>query len=286
MNDKPYISHCPIGCTGKLEDSDIFLPEGCLKICPACSHLVSQCTETLYNKSVENEFDDSKGTWPTGERESRLARRTKKDLGKIERMLNKGRKDIRLLDVGCSNGSFIHILKKMGVGAEGVEPAQKAAHAAIEAGLKVHQGFIQDLKLPDHSFDVITLFEVIEHIKDPIILLKECHRLLRPKGIVFIRTGNTKSWTARRMKENWHYFKIIRHGGHISFFNPLSIKLLSDRTDFHIEKLGTHGVSFYNKEDVPYLLFRFSKIITEMIGIPIKCSGFGHDMEIFLRKHE
>lgn len=284
MFNKPYISSCPIGCSDKMKNTKIFLPEGYLLQCPICGHFISQCSEYLYNKSIKDEFNDSKGTWPTGERESRLIKRTKKDLSKIESLLAKNRKAIRLLDVGCSTGSFIYIAKQLGVKVEGVEPAEKAANAAIELGLNVYHGFLQDIGLQEDSYDIITLFEVIEHINDPLSLLKECHRLLRSNGILFIRTGNTESWTVKIMKGNWHYFNIDKHGGHISFFNPKSIKKLSAQTGFTIEKLNTHSVSFCNKEEVSYLTYRLSKIITELLNIPAKFSGYGHEMEVFLRK--
>ncbi len=172
----------------------------------------------------------------------------------------------------------------MGIKAQGVEPAEKAAKAAMNAGLNVHQGFLQDIQLPEQAFDVLTIFEVIEHIKEPGPLLNECHRLLRPGGILLIRTGNAKSWTVNLMKGSWHYLRIDKHGGHISFFNHKSIQLLSDRTGFNINNLYTKGVSFYNKEDVPYFKYRFSKIISELLNIPAQLFGLGHNMTVFLTK--
>ena len=152
-----------------------------------------------------------------------------------EKILNKERGNIRLLDVGCSSGSFVHAAESVGVQAEGVEPSANPAQTAVTHGLKVQQGFIEDLRLPENSFDVITLFEVVEHLGIPLPLFKECHRLLSPGGIMIVRTGNTASWTARFMRGNWEYFDMTRHGGHISFFSPSSFDLLARRCGFKID---------------------------------------------------
>lgn len=244
---------CPVGCTSVSNDTDIFLPEGCLKICSNCTHLFSQCSEQVFEKSM-GEFNDPQGTWPTERTTSSCVRITKKIINKIKKITGRKPSQIKLLDVGCSNGAFIYHASKEGVCSEGVEPAEKAALAAQKAGLKVYHGFIENLNLPSNSYDAITLFEVIEHLKDPLILLEECHRLLRKNGVMVIKTANTDSWTVKILKGKWHYFSIGKHGGHISFFNKRSISLLAYQAGFHVEKFNTHSVSLCEKEKVPYLV--------------------------------
>ena len=63
MNSPKYLDRCPIGCDSELKDTDILLPEGCLKVCSHCGQLISQCSEQSFHKSME-EFNDPKGTWP------------------------------------------------------------------------------------------------------------------------------------------------------------------------------------------------------------------------------
>ena len=285
MSDRsqPYIKYCPIGCESTLEDSDIILPQGPLKRCTECGQIVSQCNEGLYWNSM-NEFDDPKGTWPSGEAADRLLRHTKQIVKRIERILTRKRNGMRLLDVGCSNGAFISAAQSLGINAEGVEPAVAPAHAAMESGLKVHQGFLEDIHLPAASFDVVTLFEVIEHLKEPLSLFKECHRVLRQGGLLVIRTGNTDSWTAHYMKDRWEYFSISEHGGHISFFNPVSIGKLAERSGFSVERLKTHRVSFYQEGEIPYLIYRPVKFLAELLNTPSTWFDKGHELQVFLRK--
>ena len=280
---QPYIKSCPVGCQSGLEDSDIVLAEGPLQRCIDCGQLVSRCSEDLFWKSMD-EFDDPKGTWPSGKAADRLLRHTKQIVGRVERFLGKKRGEIRLLDVGCSNGAFISATQSLGIRAAGVEPSAAPAQAAIEAGLEVHQGFLQDIHLPEASFDVVTLFEVVEHLKDSLSLFKECHRILHKGGLLVIRTGNTDSWTAHYKKDRCEYFSISEHGGHISFFNPVSMGKLAERSSFSVERLKTHRVSFYQKGEIPLPLYRPIKLLSDVLNAPSTWFGKGHELQVFLRK--
>jgi 2-polyprenyl-3-methyl-5-hydroxy-6-metoxy-1,4-benzoquinol methylase len=231
-----------------------------------------------------DEFEDPKGTWPSGKAADRLLRHTKQIVKRVERILSKKRSGMRLLDVGCSNGAFISAAQTFGINAEGVEPAAAPAQAATESGLKVHQGFLQDIHLAEASFDVVTLFEVLEHLKDPLSLMKECHRVLSQGGVLVIRTGNTDSWSARFTKNRWEYFSISKHGGHISFFNPASMGKLAQRSGFSIASLKTHRVSFYQKGEIPYLIYRPAKFLAELLNTPSTWFGKGHEVQVYLRK--
>jgi 2-polyprenyl-3-methyl-5-hydroxy-6-metoxy-1,4-benzoquinol methylase len=284
MSVPKYLDRCPIGCDSDLKDTDIILPEGCLKECSHCGQLISQCSEQSFENSME-EFNDPNGTWPTPKTTPSLIRNTRKILKEIETVTGKDRGQIRLLDVGCSNGAFIHTANTMGMNCEGVEPAQEAAQAAQESGLKVTQGFLEEVRLPDNSFDVITIFEVIEHLKDPLSLLKECKRLLKPAGILGIRTGNTDSWTVKVVKEKWHYFNIDKHGGHISFFNKRSMSALAQRAGFTVEHFQTYRVSYCEQNQAPYLVYRLLKVLGDLSNLPAKLTDHGHEMRVYLKNN-
>ncbi|MFH2218778.1 MAG: class I SAM-dependent methyltransferase [Pseudomonadota bacterium] len=279
----PYIPSCPVGCRSDLAASGIILPEGPLKRCSACGQLVFQGDETQYQNSI-TKFDNPEGVHEWAKITKRFSNRSRRTLNRAKRILGKSLKDIRLLDVGCSSGAFIAVSKKLGMDAEGVEPMASPARAARAAGLKVSEGYLEDVKLPSDSFDVVTLFEVIEHLKNPVDLLKECRRILRPQGLMIIRTGNTDSWTVRFMRDRWDYF--CPAIGHISFFNPESMKILAHRTGFSLQKIRFHSVSLYRKEDVPIVLYRVTKLIAEVLNFPSKLFGKSHEMEVYLRAEQ
>jgi len=208
-----------------------------------------------------------------------------KRLSKCMNLLKKNKENIKLLDVGCSSGSFLKSAKEYGmVDIQGVEPASKAAQTAINSGFNVKIGFLEDLNLKSNFYDVITLFEVIEHLKEPKKLLEECHRILNKDGVFLIGTGNSDSWTVKFMKEKWDYFNIDQHGGHISFYNKKSFKIIAEETGFEIVSFSTNNLSFYKKNDISKIKYRVFKTLSESLK-PI-CNGLskGHDILVFLRK--
>jgi 2-polyprenyl-3-methyl-5-hydroxy-6-metoxy-1,4-benzoquinol methylase len=278
-----YIAECPIGCTGPLDMTSIVLSEGPLSRCAGCGQLVSRCSEERYQTSM-SEFNDPRGTLPKPDSAERRFKRSRKCLLKIARTLNKPSHEIHLLDVGDSTGYFLSVACREGFVAEGVEPAPLAAQAACAAGLRVHQGLPEDLCLPANTFDAVTLFKVIEHVKHPVPLLKECHRIIRPGGLLVIGTGNAASWTASLMKVDWEYFHIAKHGGHVSFFNPVSVRRLAERIGFRVVSLKTNGVRFLEKGDRSPVVYRTAKIVAELLNGPSKLFGKGHDMMAFLKR--
>ena len=208
-----FFTRCPVGCDSMLKKSGIGLPEGELLRCPDCGQLLSQADETVYNEAMQR-FDSQHGVDKNPRAHLRRLRR-------IRHYWSVPPEETRILDVGCSFGTFLGILSEHGFNAEGVEPAEKAAGECRRAGLKVHHGILQDVGFSDGDFDVITMYEVIEHLPDPRPLMEECHRVLRKGGMMFLSTGNARSWTARVMKGQWDYFSMLDGGqGHISFFNP------------------------------------------------------------------
>jgi SAM-dependent methyltransferase len=105
----------------------------------------------------------------------------------------------RLLDVGCGNGLFLKKMRDLGWQVAGVEPDPKAVQVARnQHGLQVSQGMLMDAGLQENSFDVVTMSHVIEHVPDPIELLRACHRVLKPGGKLVAVTPNIQS-----LGQNW-----------------------------------------------------------------------------------
>jgi len=206
---------CPLLCNTTLEQTDIKLPEGSLYRCASCGQLLSSCTQDWYNESME-EFDNPVGTVPQGSLDKRYNQRISKILIEAQKQLAYKVDTIASLDVGCSSGALLQVAQRCGFDAHGVEPAELAAQTAARIpNTHVFTGFLHDAKYPDNHFDIITLFEVIEHLTDPISIVQEVARILKPGGIFLIGTGNADSWTVQVQGEKWEYFDIAGHGGHI-----------------------------------------------------------------------
>ena len=278
------ITTCPVGCTAPFETTTTVMPEGPLLRCPACGQLVSQCSEALYAQSMQ-EFNDPRGTLPDARSAERSQRRSKKYLDNISALLGKTPAQTRLLDVGCSSGAFLGAAVKLGYAAEGVEPAPQAAATARAAGLKVHTGLLHEAAFASASFDAVTLLEVIEHLKEPLPLLQECQRILKPGGILLVGTANADSWQARAFGAHWDYLSIAKHGGHISFFNPASLAKLAAQAGFAQALLKTRSVRFSDRGNSSEPVYTVLKIAAELLNPLAALLHKGSDMAMYLRRN-
>jgi len=278
------IEHCPIGCEGQLIETAIVLPEGPLRRCGDCGQLMSQITARAYASSMK-EFDTPRGTLPTRRTQRRHDARAAKLFGVVRTLVHSNPRGAeRLLDIGCSSGALLKSAVQHGFDAEGVEPAAQAAEFARETGLKVFHGYLQEAHFPASSFDVVTLMEVIEHLPDPGALLREVWRVLKPNGVLVVGTGNGASWTVGLVGARWGYFQVAAHGGHISFFNPISLGILAQRCGFRVERSETRRVSLAEPHEAGRIRYRMLKVAAEMLAMPARLFGKGHDMLTFLRK--
>jgi 2-polyprenyl-3-methyl-5-hydroxy-6-metoxy-1,4-benzoquinol methylase len=265
---------CPLECGCGLEPSRIVLPEGPLLECRHCGHLVSSADCKTYERNFQ----------PFGEGNpiDRNPRVHIKRLEKVKRFVHAPPGALRLLDVGCNMGTFLHQAKSQGFQAVGVEPDRAAAEAGVLAGLDIKCGYLPEMGFGEASFQVVTLFEVIEHLTEPIALMRECRRILARTGRMFITTGNTRSWTVRFLQEKWDYFALKL--GHISFFNPASMVKLAEKAGFEVVRIETRSVSAQNGS-CPSALKRFArKTLGEGLNLPAKMFDRGHDMFVVLKK--
>ncbi|MEE2887098.1 MAG: class I SAM-dependent methyltransferase [Planctomycetota bacterium] len=140
---------------------------------------------------------------------------------------------IRVLDIGCAAGFFLRVMKEEGHDVRGVEVSADIASLAIEhlGAENIHVGFLQQLA-PQHpgfepgSFDLVTMWDVIEHVPNPQDLLEQARRLLKPDGVLILETQNVDSRFAGMLGKKWQHFK---HEEHLYHFNPKTItRLLAD----------------------------------------------------------
>lgn len=275
---------CPLGCSNDLQTSTITLTEGPLLRCAMCSQLLSSCTRGQYELALKK-WDTSNGTTPAAQSVARFQQVTERRLRYALRL--RGRLSpppLRLLDVGCSSGALLAVAAKLGFSPSGVEIASKAVETAQRAGFEVFCGLLHEARFADESFDVVTAFELIEHLNAPRLLLSECHRILKPEGVLIINTPNAASWTAGVMRECWDGFNLSSMGGHVSFFSPRSLANLAGQCGFRVERLETRRVRFAESHQVSPIVHRALKVMGEVLSIPASLLNKGHDMLAFLRK--
>lgn len=118
----------------------------------------------------------------------------------------------RVLDVGFGNGGFLRIASEAGWEAQGIDFDPRAVELAAAAGLNVREGGVEQLSgMPDEHFDVITLCHVIEHVHQPVQLISELFRLLKPGGILWLDTPNLSSYGHLRFGRHWRDLDPPRH---------------------------------------------------------------------------
>jgi 2-polyprenyl-3-methyl-5-hydroxy-6-metoxy-1,4-benzoquinol methylase len=280
---EPYVNACPVGCSAPIAATSIVVAEGALRRCSGCGQLLSAASAARYAETME-QFNAEHFNAPQGRELARRQSVAHRRLSRIAALIGKPPAQMRVLDVGCSRGQFVAAAIAEGYRAEGVEPAPRIAEAARAAGLPVKTGLLEDQHYPDASFDALTLFEVIEHLRQPLPLLAECRRVLKPGGILLVSTANAESWTAAVMGARWDYFDMEKDGGHISFYNPRSMAKIAVAAGFEVARLDTARVKFGDKETTPRGRYVMGKLVAELLNLPARLCGRGHDLLAYLRK--
>lgn len=144
----------------------------------------------------------------------------------------------RLLDVGCGNGDFHARAAKAGWSVTGVDFDPEAVRVSQSRGLEVIHGDIGDTDLAKESFDIIMLSHVIEHVHDPLAVLRHCYQLLRPGGLIWIATPNLKAMTHRIYRESWRGLEPPRH---LSLFTANSLKFAVTKVGFDSPDIKSRG---------------------------------------------
>ncbi|MGH9186051.1 MAG: class I SAM-dependent methyltransferase [Acidimicrobiales bacterium] len=142
----------------------------------------------------------------------------------------------RLLDVGCAAGFFMQAASEAGWQVDGVELSPEiSAYARDRFGFEdIHVGTLDTAPVEPGSFDVVTMWDVVEHVPDPQSLLRQAHVLLRPDGRLVISTQNVDSPFAKLLGRRWHHYK---HDEHLYHFNHATIRQVHVDAGFEVTHL-------------------------------------------------
>ena len=132
------------------------------------------------------------------------------------RLATDGIKEGKLLDIGCGVGDFLHTAEEHGWECNGVEPSDEAK-AIARRRIKAEIIASADLEqIPDATFDVITMWHVLEHVDDLKWQMEQLQRLIKNNGRIVIAVPNYKSYDGQYYKELWAAYDVPRHLNHFS----------------------------------------------------------------------
>lgn len=146
-----------------------------------------------------------------------------------------------ILDVGCGNGHFLTVAKKKGWNVYGTEYTEEAVAICRQKNITMFEGKLNPGDFSNTKFDVITSFEVLEHINNPVEELKHFNTLLRKNGIVYLTTPNFNSLSRFLLKEKWN---IIEYPEHLCYYTPKTLAYIFHRSGFNQITIKTTGISF------------------------------------------
>ncbi len=136
-----------------------------------------------------------------------------------------------ILDIGAGTGDFLSVAKENGWHTIGVEPSEKAKAIAKKKGVS----FVAETsELGDHSFDVISMWHVLEHVPNLENQIKELKRLLKPNGTLIIAVPNFKSFDAKHYGKFWAAYDVPIHFWH---FSKTAVKMLFEKETMKLVKV-------------------------------------------------
>ena len=141
-----------------------------------------------------------------------------------------------LLDVGCGNGFVLALALERGWDhVRGVEPSADAI-ASAPAGVaeQIEHDIMRPGLFAPESFDAVTLFQVLDHMPDPVALLQECRKILRPGGVILALNHNVTAWSARLLGERSPIVDVE----HTYLYSPETMRRLFERAGFEAIAVG------------------------------------------------
>jgi SAM-dependent methyltransferase len=265
--------------------------------CRSCSLLFrgslpsSDELASLYDRSYfiphERPLDaDGFADYIGDEREHRMTARRR------VRRLGRDGTSRRLLDVGAAAGFFIDEARSAGWDAEGIDVSPDLTHWGRDRlGLKLHTGLFQEAEYPRGSFDMVTMWDYIEHSIDPAGDIAQAARILRPGGMLMLSTGDAGAPVARISGRRWHLLT-PRH--HNFFFTAETLDRYLREQGLEISYLG-HPGAYYS---LRYLIYKLrtmtprSRVVnslgewiaTKSVGELSLCMNLGDILTVHARR--
>jgi spore maturation protein CgeB len=211
----------------------------------------------------------------------------------------------RLLDIGFGAGSLIREAQKMGWQVSGTEVSSPAFENLKKEGRDVFLGTLSDQRFPDEYFDVVTASEILEHLSEPVLELKEILRVLRPGGLFWGTTPSARALSFRLMGIEW---SVLSPPEHIQLYSAAGASEMLRGAGFSSVSFRSHGfnpsevITFFRKSEVASTSAGFSRVtssyalnesfmsspsrrfLKKVINEGLNLAGMGDSLKIFAVK--
>lgn len=180
----------------------------------------------------------------------------------------------KILDIGTAGGSFLGVAKHRGWDVIGCEPSKWLAEwGSKHYNITVHPCTVFDMKFDDNSFDVVTLWDVLEHTPDPKAVLRECNRILKPGGILVVNYPDIGSSVARLMGRKWVFLLSV----HLYYFTMETMEEMLKAANFDVFVRKKHWQTL----ELGYIFFRMQAYISGLAKLGGKIiSAMGMDKKL------
>ncbi|MCW4051990.1 MAG: class I SAM-dependent methyltransferase [Candidatus Bathyarchaeota archaeon] len=157
----------------------------------------------------------------------------------MSRVISKYKKRGKILDVGCAAGYFLKVMKERGYEVRGVEVSKIFADFAKNSyGLSVFCGDVNQARFANENFDIVTMFDVLSHLRTPSKDLKEINRILKVGGLLILETGNKGEFRSKESVEKWS--DSWGSPEHLFHYSKKALMILLQKTGFAVLEIDTY----------------------------------------------
>ncbi|MFL2707198.1 MAG: class I SAM-dependent methyltransferase [Gammaproteobacteria bacterium] len=218
--------------------SEVVLYERVVK-CSNCCFVYT--SPRLKNELIHQLYVDGSDEEFTTQDDLRVltSNRNIKQLMKMGKFSNRSHN--KLLDIGCGSGTFLRSCRDNGFSGEGIEPSKwLSSYSSTTHGLKVHQGILaENIKNLDDNYDLVSMWDVIEHLSNPSEELKIIRTILNDEGFLILNIPDIDSSIAKLMGRKWPFYLSV----HLLYFSKKTIQKLLKQCGFEIVSYARHWQS-------------------------------------------
>lgn len=234
--------------------------------------------ESVYDESYWNSSEAKVHGYSDYRADAPLYKRTYRDrLTILNRYFDSNKRSDgtprRVLDIGCAAGYFLSVMQEEGWNVTGLEPSDAIRiQAEKELGVSNVRGGLLgvDDDLIKGTFDLVTFWDVIEHIPDPRAALVRARELLAPGGLLIVETQDVESRAEKILGKKWQHYK---HAEHIYHFNKKTLSRLLDEAGFApLENSGRHGGKYVTFSFVVERVGRIHPLLS-ILAAPLRLIG-------------